>query len=93
VPTVVLRICRGCPVRLACATYAVTATEEHGVWAGLTPQDLLDLREQLAAGADLDQLLEDALGGTALDQPTGPIPYRATVCSTRPIDAELPYVA
>lgn len=32
-------ICRECPVRVQCGTYAVDAGEEFGVWGGLTPKE------------------------------------------------------
>lgn len=29
------RVCRGCPVRTECLTYALTRPEQTGVWGGL----------------------------------------------------------
>jgi WhiB family transcriptional regulator, redox-sensing transcriptional regulator len=29
------RICRGCPVRTECLTFALANKEEHGMWAGV----------------------------------------------------------
>lgn len=40
------RICAACPVRLACARYALDHTIPHGIYGGLTPGD----RTQIAAG-------------------------------------------
>jgi len=36
------RMCRQCPVRKECLDYALTfpASDQHGVWAGLTPRQL-----------------------------------------------------
>lgn len=36
------RICRTCPVRASCLSYALTypVTDIHGVWGGLTPRQL-----------------------------------------------------
>lgn len=36
------RICRGCEVRKECLDYALTfaVSDQHGVWAGLTPRQL-----------------------------------------------------
>lgn len=36
------RICRMCPVRSECLSYALTypVTDQHGVWGGLTPRQL-----------------------------------------------------
>jgi hypothetical protein len=33
------RICRSCPVRLACLAYAVANGEAFGVWGGLSSND------------------------------------------------------
>jgi len=33
-------VCAGCPVGLMCLGYALTTKQEHGVWAGLTPDEL-----------------------------------------------------
>jgi hypothetical protein len=33
------RLCRTCPLREACAEYALTEREEHGVWGGTTAAD------------------------------------------------------
>lgn len=29
-------LCSTCPIREACASYAIAAEEEHGIWGGLT---------------------------------------------------------
>lgn len=36
------RLCRQCPVRKDCLEYALSfpASDQHGVWAGLTPRQL-----------------------------------------------------
>jgi hypothetical protein len=36
------RLCRACPVRKECLEYALEfpASDQHGVWAGLTPRQL-----------------------------------------------------
>ena len=33
------RLCRGCPIRLQCLDYALTANEEYGIWGGLGPKE------------------------------------------------------
>lgn len=43
--TEALRVCVSCEVVRACATYALTTRERHGVWGGLTERD----RERLWA--------------------------------------------
>lgn len=35
-----LAVCAGCPVRPACAAYAVDSGQRHGVWGGLSERDL-----------------------------------------------------
>lgn len=41
-------VCRGCPARAACLVYALAALPEAGVWAGLTTDELRDVREVAA---------------------------------------------
>ncbi len=41
-----LRICRQCPIRTACGTWAINTRQEFGVWGGMTP---LQRRQALAA--------------------------------------------
>ena len=45
------QICRACPVRLQCLTYAFENDERAGIWGGLTPYDRTRLKNQLAANA------------------------------------------
>ena len=33
------KVCRTCPVRLACLRYALDAGEKHGMWGGFTPKE------------------------------------------------------
>ncbi len=33
------RICRDCPVRSQCLSYAIEAPVDHGVWGGLTERE------------------------------------------------------
>lgn len=30
-------ICKRCPIRQVCLDYAIEASEEYGIWGGLTP--------------------------------------------------------
>lgn len=48
-----LRICRGCPVRHKCLQWALKHTDQHGIYAGLTPQQRRQVRR-----------LNPTLGGT-----------------------------
>src|SRR3954447_58046 len=93
IPLSVLRVCAACPVRQACACYAVESGDEYGVWAGLDPLDLLDLRQAVEAGGQLDELVADRLARPALEEPTRRLPYRVTVMSVRPDASDLPAVA
>ena len=45
-----MAVCRGCPVRVACLTTAVTAGEKFGIWGGAGEEDLRVLRRQWAIG-------------------------------------------
>lgn len=38
------KLCKACPVVNECATYAIAAGEEYGVWGGLTPRERQRLR-------------------------------------------------
>lgn len=31
--------CAECPIKIACAEYALVTKEQHGIWGGLTPAD------------------------------------------------------
>ena len=33
------QICRGCPVRTECLSWALANREPHGVWGGLSPEE------------------------------------------------------
>ena len=37
-------MCQTCPVIFECATYALAAGEEHGVWGGLSANELRQIR-------------------------------------------------
>jgi WhiB family transcriptional regulator, redox-sensing transcriptional regulator len=43
--------CAGCPVRLPCRDYAVSARETWGVWGGTSPAERGTGRESLKRGA------------------------------------------
>ena len=32
-------ICRGCPVSIACLSWALATDQEHGIWGGLTEDE------------------------------------------------------
>lgn len=36
--------CSGCPVRIACLAFAVSAGIDHGIWGGLDPDERRNLR-------------------------------------------------
>lgn len=42
-----LRVCGGCPVRIACLKYALDHNEIHGVWGGVSSTDRLKYRRVL----------------------------------------------
>ncbi|GAA1765792.1 WhiB family transcriptional regulator [Streptomonospora arabica] len=37
-------ICQACPVRPACADYAIAANQKHGTWGGYTPEERVTIR-------------------------------------------------
>jgi WhiB family transcriptional regulator, redox-sensing transcriptional regulator len=39
------RLCRSCPVRVECASHALSVGEEYGVWGGFTETERARLRE------------------------------------------------
>lgn len=40
------RICRSCPVREQCLTYAMDSPVDHGIWGGLTERERRRWRRQ-----------------------------------------------
>ena len=44
VPKAAIELCNTCPVKDLCATYAIQANEEYGVWGGLTPRQRQQMR-------------------------------------------------
>lgn len=40
------RICRACPVRQECLTYAMESPVDHGIWGGLTERERRRWRRQ-----------------------------------------------
>jgi WhiB family redox-sensing transcriptional regulator len=40
------KICATCPARKACLEHAVNKPELHGIWAGTTPRDRVQIRKQ-----------------------------------------------
>ncbi|MEV5629145.1 WhiB family transcriptional regulator [Micromonospora tulbaghiae] len=43
------QICRACPVRAECRTWALDRNEQHGVWGGLSEKDRRELRRERVA--------------------------------------------
>jgi len=52
------RVCRRCPVRAECLTFAMANDERFGIWGGLDPEERRNLRRSLhrrqASAADGD---------------------------------------
>lgn len=44
------RICRDCPVRLECLTFAYENDERHGIWGGLDGRERTTLANKVRAG-------------------------------------------
>lgn len=43
------RICRSCPVRRDCLSYAMDAPIDHGIWGGMTERERKRYRRQAGA--------------------------------------------
>lgn len=43
------KACKGCPIIMQCAEYAVKFNEEYGVWGGLSPMDRKAIRRNARA--------------------------------------------
>ena len=61
-----LGACARCPVRRSCLAVGLLG-REHGIWAGTLTGDRLDALAELAAGAKVDDVLDDLLD-TAFDR-------------------------
>jgi WhiB family redox-sensing transcriptional regulator len=46
-----VKFCQTCPVIQQCATYAIVANEQHGVWGGLTPMKRQAIRRGRSLGS------------------------------------------
>lgn len=44
------RVCLTCPVRIECLSWAVEVSEDHGLWAGMTPDERRTIRRDRLAG-------------------------------------------
>ncbi|MFG2002101.1 WhiB family transcriptional regulator [Spirillospora sp. NPDC048911] len=44
---VAIEVCRSCPVRAACLTYALKVRPAHGIWAGYRPHELAALSSEV----------------------------------------------
>lgn len=42
-----LKVCIDCPVRIACARYALTTPEPHGIWGGLSERQRRQIRTRV----------------------------------------------
>jgi WhiB family redox-sensing transcriptional regulator len=45
------QVCRRCPVRWECLTYALETRQRHGVWGGLTPEERVLLVRKIRSDA------------------------------------------
>lgn len=43
------KICRSCPVRKECLSYAMDAAVDHGIWGGLTERERRNYRRKAGA--------------------------------------------
>lgn len=46
-------VCRGCPVRTECLTYALEHGERHGIWGGLTERQRRRLKPAAQSAAQI----------------------------------------
>ena len=52
--------CGRCPVRRSCLAFALSSGEQFGIWGGTTELQRAVLRQDLAAGRAVDEVLEFA---------------------------------
>lgn len=41
-------VCAGCPVTAQCLTWALDTGQDHGIWAGTTPEERRTMRRALS---------------------------------------------
>lgn len=42
-------VCQTCPVRAECLDYAVRTNQRDGIWGGMTPQQIRNMRAEVTA--------------------------------------------
>jgi hypothetical protein len=57
-----LRVCSSCPVRRACLAFGLL-NGETGLWGGVTDDERIAASHAIAAGADLDDTLDELILG------------------------------
>ncbi|MEU3507622.1 WhiB family transcriptional regulator [Streptomyces longwoodensis] len=45
-------VCHGCPVRLQCGQWAITHGEYHGIWGGMSQQQLRQKRHRFSHASE-----------------------------------------
>ena len=51
------KICKECPVRRDCLTFAITNNEEYGVWAGTSERGRKQMIRQYKKGTPLEEVM------------------------------------
>lgn len=71
----VLDSCQRCPVRRDCLISALLHHDYHGVWAGLVPSEMQNLRDLILAGVPIEEAIEQGLAAGVRDEGE-PVYYR-----------------
>jgi WhiB family redox-sensing transcriptional regulator len=61
IPASVFRICGGCTARPACLLFALSVDVLHGVWAGLVPAEMWELRQRVLDGEQAATVITEGL--------------------------------
>ncbi|MBO0833812.1 MAG: WhiB family transcriptional regulator [Actinobacteria bacterium] len=66
-------VCVRCPVRAECLDFALTTQQAHGVWGGMSEQELVLLRRHNVrpADTDADERRQDGMRATEPSAPEG----------------------
>jgi WhiB family redox-sensing transcriptional regulator len=64
--TMAKTICRGCPVRMQCLEFALSARLDYGVWGGMTEHERRSLRRSRQRKARREAVAAESATGTPM---------------------------